>query len=110
MEQQKPFNFKFKKGDKIYHDGSYGRAIWRIQGAGEGMGREPYYLAQMIKMGPKGWKNVRGPFIEVARVVEPDFAMLSEAPEKWAAPKDPMASLMRMMKPLDPLNKFKLIK
>lgn len=104
--------FKFKKGDKIYHDGTYGRAIWRIQEAIEGPGLLPHYRAQMIEKGPKGWKNLEGPFLEMAEVVDPDFGLLSEAPEKWVKPndKDAMASLMKMMRPLDPLNKFKLIK
>lgn len=103
---------RFKKGDKIYLDGTYGRAIWRILKVLESSWRAPgpCYLAQMIEKGPKGWKRVRGIFTEEVRVVDPDFNLLSEAPEKWAAPKDPMATLMRMMKPLDPLNKFKLIK
>jgi hypothetical protein len=120
---KKRYRFKFKKGDKIYHDGTFGRAVWKIHYTlqGDEDGREPRYLAQLIEKGPRGWKRSGAPFVEVARVVDPDFALLSEAPAKWVKPndKDSMASLMRMMKPLDPLkmmkpldpfNKFKLIK
>lgn len=103
---------KFKKGDKIYTDGTYGRAIWRILKVMESSwyAKGPCYMAQMIEKGLKGWKRIRSPFIEEVRVVDPDFKLLSEAPEKWAPPKDPMATLMRMMRPLDPLKKFKLVK
>jgi hypothetical protein len=104
-------NSKFKKGDKIYFDGPYGRAIWRILEVMESSWHAPgpCYMAQMIEKGPKGWKRIRSPFTEEIRVVDPDFTLLSEAPEKWTPPKDPMPGLIRMMKPLDPLKKFKLI-
>lgn len=114
----KRYKFKFKKGDIIYHDGTFGRAVWKIHYALQGDGGEPRYLAHLLEKGPRGWKRVLAPFVEVARVVDPDLALLSEAPKEWVKPndKDQMASLMRMMKPLDPLNKldpvnkFRLIK
>jgi hypothetical protein len=103
---------KFKKGDKIYFDGTYGRAIWRILDVLESSWSAPgpCYLAQVIERGPRSWKKVRKAFIESVRVVDADFKLLSEAPAEWVPCKDPMASIMRMMKPLDPLNKFKLVK
>lgn len=106
---------KFKNGDKIYFDGTYGRAIWRILDVLESSWSAPgpCYLAQMIEKGPKSWKKVRGAFIESVRVVDSDFNLFSEAPAEWVPCKDPMPGLKRMMKPLDPLkklDKFKLIK
>lgn len=104
---------KFKKGDKIYFDGPYRRAVWKILDVRQGaMWQAPgkYYLAKEMDQTAKGWKAVRKPFSEEVRVVDPDFKLLSEAPAEWVPCKDPMPGLMRMMKPLDPLNKFKLIK
>lgn len=94
---------KFKAGDKIYCDGSYRRAAWKIlkvmQGAiwqAPGM----YYLAQEMDQTAKGWRAVRKPFTEEVRVVDPDFRLLSEAPKEFAPCKDPWPSILRMLKPL----------
>ena len=90
---------KYKKGDLISHDGTYGRVVWEILDTKPG-----WYRARMMEKGPRHWRRIRNrdgnPFWEESGHVDVDFRPLSEMPEKWSPCKDPIGVLKRMAKPL----------